>query len=241
MGKDNIYNQLKKLLEESGGKYNILEEQINVELQVEFFELVNKVMKTKSEADKVFENENKLYDDEINEDEKKTLLAELSILEDAKAYGIIKKFLDSKPDKLYQWAVLSLQHSRISLETHLLDEQQVFISTGLGGKDDKLRYFIVCKFKENTELTDLQKRVIHTEFEMSFNSSNSTIEKLSFFDSYFSVLGLMPLDVSIKEVVKSAIHESNIYGDFIHDMFLVTNVKILKNKEIENHFKKMGI
>ena len=42
MEQDNIYNQLKKLLEDSGGKYNILEEQINVELQVEFFELVNK-------------------------------------------------------------------------------------------------------------------------------------------------------------------------------------------------------
>ena len=47
MEQDNIYNQLKKILEDSGGKYNILEEQINVELQVEFFEKVNKLMEEK--------------------------------------------------------------------------------------------------------------------------------------------------------------------------------------------------
>ena len=136
---------------------------------------------------------------------------------------------------------MALQHSRISLETHFLDEQQVFISTGLGGKGEKLRYFIVCKFKETIEIKDMQKKVLQTEFEMSFSSHNSFIEKISYFDDYFSILGLIPIDVSINEVVKTAIKESNNYGDFIHDRFLITNVKILKIREIRGHFKKMGI
>ncbi len=241
MEQDNIYNQLKKLLEDSGGKYNILEEQINVELQVEFFELVNELMKEKRLNQEVLADEFKLFDDKVSEEEKKTLLAELSNTEDPKAYRIIEKFIETKQENLYAWAILSLQHSRISLETHFLDEQQVFISTGLGGKGEKLRYFIVCKFKEGTEIQDIQMRVLQTEFEISFNAHSSVIEKLSYLDAYFSILGLIPIDVSINEVVKTAIKESNNYGDFIHDKFLVTNVKVLKTKEIESHFKKMGI
>ncbi len=241
MEQDNIYNQLKKLLEDSGGKYNILEEQINVELQVEFFELVNKLMKEKRPNEEVLADKSRLFDDNVNEEGKKTLLAELSNTEDPKAYRIIEKFIETKQKGLYPWAILSLQHSRISLETHFLDEQQVFISTGLGGKGEKLRYFIVCKFKEGVEIKDVQKKVLQTEFEISFNTHNSAIEKISYFETYFSILGLIPIDVSINEVVKTAINESNNFGGFIHGEFLVTNVKILKTTEIESHFKKMGI
>ena len=136
---------------------------------------------------------------------------------------------------------MSLQHSRISLETHFLDEQQVFISTGLGGKGEKLRYFIVCKFKEGKEVEEVQKKVLQTEFEMSFTKHNSYIEKISYFEKYFSILGLIPINISINELIKLAIHESNHYGGFIHDKFLVTNVKILNETEIEKHFKKMGV
>lgn len=241
MESDNIYNQLKKLLEESGGKYNILEEQINIDLQVDFFELINNLSKEKGDESEFLHKEERLFSSEASDDEKKKILAEFSNTKDPKSYRIIQRFLDSEPGDLYQWAVLSLQHCRISLETDLLDEQQVFISTGLGGKGDKLRYFIVCKFKDDSVIKNSQKKVLQTEFEISFSEHHSDIERLSYFESYFSILGLIPIDISINEVVKLAIHESNNYGDFIHDKFLVTNVKVLKKEEIARHFKKMGI
>ena len=241
MESDNIYNQLKKLLEESGGKYNILEEQINIDLQVEFFELINKLSKEKRDESEILHKKERLFSSEASNEEKKQILAEFSNTENPKTYRIIERFLDSDPGDLYQWAVLSLQHCRISLETHLLDEQQVFISTGLGGKGDKLRHFIVCKFKGDSEIKNSQKKALQAEFEISFSRYQSDIERLSYFDSYFSLLGLIPLDISINDVVKSAILESNGYGDFIYDKFLVTNVKILKIQEIQRHFKKMGL
>jgi hypothetical protein len=241
MEPDNIYNQLKKLLADSGGKYNILEEQINVELQVEFFELVNKLLNKKRNEEDVLNDEKKIFNSETSDHDKKIILAELSNTENPKAYRIIEKFIDTKPENLNQWAILSLQHSRISLETHFLDEQQVFISTGLGGKGDRLRYFIVCKFKEEIEIKDVQKKVLQTEFEMSFTKHNSDIEKIRYLDGYFSILGLIPINISINELIESAIHEANQYGDFIYDKFLVTNVKILNKVNIKAHFKKMGI
>ena len=44
---DSIYENLKNFLAKTGGKFSILEDQINVDLQVEFFELANKIFKSR--------------------------------------------------------------------------------------------------------------------------------------------------------------------------------------------------
>ena len=236
MDQDNIYNQLKKMLASAGGKYNILEEQIDLELQVEFFELVNKLMKEKDNTEYDLPDEEKLYHSDIDGEEKKRILAKLSNYKNPEAYRIIERFIDSNNKTLNSWAILALQHSRISLETHLLDEQQVFISTGLGGREEKLRYFIVCKLQNVMEISVAQKKLVQTEFEVSFKAYDSVVEKISFFDNYFSVLGLIPIDKSINNVIESAIKEANNYGGFINEKFLVTNVKILDSEEIKTYF-----
>jgi len=241
MDQDNIYNQLKKMLADAGGKYNILEEQIDLGLQVEFFELVNKLMKEKNNTEDDLPDEEKLYYSDVDSEEKKRILAELSNYKNPESYRIIERFIDSNNETLNSWAILALQHSRISLETHLLDEQQVFISTGLGGREEKLRYFIVCKLQNVMEISVAQKKLVQTEFEVSFKAYDSVVEKISFFDNYFSVLGLIPIDKSINNVIESAIKEANNYGGFINEKFLVTNVKILDSEEIKTYFKKKKI
>lgn len=241
MDQENIYDQLKDLLDNAGGKYNILEEQIDVELQVEFFEMVNKLLKDKRKAELVVFEESKLYDPEVSIDEKKRILAELSNVEDVASYRIIELFVKSKNKDLNQWATLALQHSRISLESYLLDDQQVFISTGLGGSKNKLRYFIVGKLKTGKTFSDTQKKVINTEFEVGFKAFDAVVEKLTFTDEYFHFLGLIPIETPIGEVVRKSIDEANQYGDFIYTDYLITNVKILKMDEISGYFKKKGI
>lgn len=245
MNQDDIYNQLKKILAESAGNFNILEEQIDINLQVEFFEMINHLKKHNPdgvENERYIEFEKKLYDNNITIQEKKKILSGLSdIQENPEAYRIIERFVETKDSELEAWATLALQHSRINLESYFLDEQQVFISTGLGGKEEKLRYFMVCKLKENTILSEAQKKIVETEFEHIFKKYHSVIEKISHGKHYFSILGLIPIDVSLNEVIKAAIDESNNYGDFIHSKFLVTNVKVLQKTEIEQYFKKLGI
>lgn len=244
MNQDDIYNQLKKLLAESGGKFNILEEQVDIDLQVEFFEMINEVKNgdTVTETDHLADLEKKLNDNDTEVSEKKQILITLSnIKEEPEAYRIIERFVGTQDKDLNSWATLALQHSRINLESHFLDEQQIFISTGLGGKHEKLRYFIVCRLNDKVELSEAQKKIVETEFEHIFTKYQSVIEKLSQFKNYFTIVGLIPIDVSLNEVIKAAIDESNMYGDFIHSKFLVTNVKILQQHEIEKQFKKLGI
>jgi len=238
---DNIYQKLKDILIEMGGDFSILEEQVDVNLQVEFFELVNQLSENKRENKLIIEEKDKLFDTETGIEEKKKLLAELSTMDKPEAYRIIEKVVNQKDDDLYSWSVLALQHCRIGLETSLLDENQVFISTGLGGKGEKLRYFIACKLKDEDFFSDTQKKIVQTEFADIFEKSNCKIEKVTFVENYLSVIALIPIEVSIGNVIKNAIAESNHYGDFLYHEYLITNVKLLDYTEIKKFFKDKGL
>lgn len=238
MEKDSVYEKLKEMLKSSNGAFSILEEQIDVDLQVDFFEMLDDVSKNMRDPEIVLSEENKLYDQEIPDLEKKKYLVELSSIEKPEAYRIIEKFVKQADKDLKSWVILSFQHSRISLETSLLDEQQVFISTGLGGSGEKLRYFIVGKLKSELEYTDSQKKIITTEVNHYFKTKDSEIEKIDFFEKYFTLICLMPIQVDFNEVIKPAIAEINLYGDFIAKNYLITNVKILNKTEIETYFNK---
>lgn len=241
MEKDNIYDKLKELLAKAGGNYKILEEKIDVELQVEFFELANKYLNNKRNSDDILSDEDKLYNPDISIDEKKIILVELSNDENVEAYRIIERFIKAEIKDLKPWGILALQHSRISLETHLLDEQQVFISTGLGGKGEKLRYFISGKLKVGDSFSKTQIQIVRSEFDYTFKEFNSEIENIDFINEYFTLIALIPIDVSISDVVLKAIDESNNYGNFLHHNYLVTNVKVLNINDIIRYFKKKGV
>ncbi len=241
MERDNIYEKLKEILNELGGDFSILEEQVDVNLQVEFFELVNELSESKRDPEDVFAEKDKLFDQNIAVDEKKNLLAELSNINKPESYRIIEKVIDSGQKDIYSWAVLAFQHCRIGLETSLLDENQVFISTGLGGKGEKLRYFIACKLKTNQEFSESQKKIVKSEFDDIFKINHCKVEKIKFNRNHASVIALIPIDVSIGNVIKNAIQESNQYGDFLYTQYLITNVKILDYNEIKSFFKNKGI
>jgi hypothetical protein len=241
MNQDNISDKLKSLLANAGGKYNIMEEQIDINLQIEFFELFDKLTKENSKLTDIHLETEKLFNNETTIEEQKNIIAKLSDNETPEAYRTIERFIISGNKKLKDWSILALQHCRINLECHLLDEHKIFISTGLGGKNNKLRFFFVCKLKVDSNITKTQKRLVQTEFEFSFKKNSSKIEKIKYFDKYFSVLGLIPIDISVNEIIKKAIKELNNYGGFIYDKYLVTNIKILNLIEIENYFKNKGI
>jgi hypothetical protein len=241
MDQDNISEKLKHLLADKEGKYKILEEQIDIDLQVDFFELIDKLSK-KNEVEKDVNTELKeLFEQNTTIQEQKIILAKLSNSETTEAYRAIEQFINSGNHKLKDWGILALQHCRLNLESHLLDEQKIFISTGLGGEDDKLRYFIVCKLKSNIAITNTIKKLIKTEFEFTFKESTAVIEKIQYYNTYFSILGLIPINMPVNEIIIRAINELNNYGGFIYDNYLVTNVKILNKLEIENYFKNKAV
>lgn len=234
MENENIYDKLMELFGKVPENFSILEEQIDIQTQMTYFEESKKIKEQKPDLEEILKRKNELFSADIDDSEKKRLLILLANLDDVEAFRAIEKFNTVAPDNLRDWTALSLQESRMTIESSLLDQNQVIISTGLGGKDKKLRYFAVISTKNDEDFTDLQQRLISKELEFVIRKNNGEIENIEFNDGYCLLTSLVPLNVSIKELITIAIEECNQIGDFINEKFILTNVKILSMDEIKD-------
>lgn len=232
---DNIFDKLKDLTGNLPDKLNILEEQIDINVQMEYFEYSKKIKKEDTIELKDIPN---LSNTKLDINDKKRIIVQLSNIDDPKAFNRIKTFLKKAPKELKDWTILALQESRMLLESSLLDENQIYISTGLGGKNNKLRYFIVLIGNNLNEFEDFQKKIILSEFELALKNSNGELEKIIFNKTFATFTALIPFDISLPKLFKSTITECNQYGNFLKQNFIVTNVKVLSTKEIKEFIKK---
>jgi hypothetical protein len=240
MESDNIYNKIMELFGRIPENYSILEEQIDIKTQMTYFEKSKKVKENRPDKAEILFKKEMLFNPDIEIKEKMDILTNLANLDDVEAFRIIEKFLTQCPADIKDWTILSLQESRMTLESSLLDENQVIISTGLGGKGKKLRYFTVLASKEGNPFTELQKKLIEKELDFSMRKQDGEIEKIEFHENYCTFLAIVPLNVSIKELINLAIEECNQIGNFISPKFILTNVKVLSIEEIRESWNKVS-
>jgi len=236
MENENIYDKIRELLGNNSANFNILEEKIDIDLQMQYFE-VSKYVKESLDQEKVLKNKEDIFDLTLPEKVRMNRFAELASIENVEAYRTIEKYIRSSPSVLKEWAVLALQESRMFLESRLLDENQVFISTGLGGKGTKLRYFVVLLLKERKDFSELNRKIVRNEVGMVLQKYKGEIERISFTGSYATLMVIMPLQVPIKEIFRESLKECNLYGNFLKPNFIVTNVKELSKIEIDEFLK----
>lgn len=234
---ENIYDKIQEIFGEVPGTFSILEEKIDIDLQMEYFEFSRSIKKDLDEEE-VLEHKEQIFDFNRDVVDRRSMFAMLASLEEVQAYRTIERYLKEGHQELRSWAILALQESRMLLESKLLEENQVFISTGLGGKGLKLRYFVVLIAKGKTVFSDLQKKIIRNEFEDILIKCDAEIEKIDFLGRFATLLVMVPLKVALKDVFRSAITECNQYGDFMKSNFIITNVKELNMAEIKDFLKK---
>ena len=232
MEEDIFYNNIQKALEELPGNFNILEEKIDIAVQMKYFEFSRKLRK-RNDLEEFFDNREELFLAETDRKRKKEILAALAAYDDVQAYRTIEKFADEPDHDLKEWAVLALQESKMLMQSSLLDEQQVFISTGLGGKGQKLRYCVVFINKEREEmLNKTQQKLVKDELIFALKKEEGEFEVISFFEGFCTSLVLLPLKADLKQIFKSVIDECNQYGNFLQEDMIVTNVKDLSRGDI---------
>ncbi len=225
---------MKRLQDILGGanqNLNILDRTVDVKTQMEYFEF-SQSHSTSLEPAQILERESLLYDDEQNLEDKKVLLVNLASIDEPEAYRAIERYTQNAEPQLSDWSVLALQESRMLLESKYLDEDQIFISTGLGGKDDRLRYFVALMPIDSQGFTETQKNLIQSEFELSLSKHNAILEKLEFLDRYATMLALIPIEGNVRQPFQDALDECNSLGAFIQQGFMVTNIKELTAEEI---------
>lgn len=232
MEQENLYRMIQNLLGNLKGTYNVLEEQIDIDTQLEYFEESKRVKKA-LDSEEIIKRRNDLFSESLTIDEKKLLLNKLACVDNVEVYRALEKYKADPDSELKDWASLALHENRLLLESALLDENQVFISTGLGGKGTKLRYFIVFLAYKDYVLGNLEEKVITSETNYIFSKYNAEVEEIKVTHNLATIKAIIPMETQLNEIIEQTIENCNVFGDFLQANFIVTNVKELTFDEIE--------
>ena len=231
---NNILDKLRATINKQGiDSFHVLEELIPIEEQMEFFKYFDDLNARKVRFVRDSEIE-MLFSPDVSVERKKECLTLLSSIPDVKAYRAIETYQSSPLEpELKNWASIALLGSRIGLDTELSGKPQIYISSGLGGHNKKLRFFTLFISSSLENFTDLQKQIVEREFKFQLEGADVVIESFDIEANYFSILFLFPFKTDVRAILQSAIEECNQYGDFLDSKFLFTNVKVFSDKEIQ--------
>lgn len=232
MEEDNIYKKIQTAISSLPENFSILEEQIDVDLQMEYFNYKRDIEK-RLDVDIIVQFQNDLLNPFIPIEQKKNILVTLASQERVEAYRVIEKYALQPDRELQDWTILAMQESRMVIQSLLMDEQQVYISTGLGGKGQKLRYFVVFIANENiSAYTSVQQKLIRNELEFTIQKSDGELEEINFYENLAISVLLLPVKSDIQLIFTTVISECNQYGDFVRPDIIITNVKRMSVDEI---------
>jgi len=238
MDEDNIYKKIQEAISSLPENFSILEEQIDVELQMEYFNYARE-LKAGFSNELILKHQVDLFDPEIPISEKKNLLVLLASQEKVEAFRTIEKYTKNPDPELREWSILALQESRMVMQSSLMDEQQVYISTGLGGKGQKLRYFVVFIGNERVvEYSKVQKKLIKNELEFAVEKNDGLLEEINFKENLAISTLLLPVKSDIQTLFSDIITECNQYGDFVRQDIIITNVKRMGIDEIKRFIQR---
>lgn len=237
---DKIINQLRDASGEMRDNMHMLTEIVPVEEQMKYFHY-SKYAQKKKENESLDRNYMiaKLFTPEADIEDKRYYLTVLAGIVDVAAYRAIETYHSSpmEPELTY-WSALALAESKILLDAELSGEKQFFVSTGLGGKNKKLRYFSVIATADRTDFTDFQRETLLRELQFQFERDNIDLEEMEIKGNYIKMFLLCGLSHDAKESVQKAINEANEFGDYLDKHFLLTNIKQLSDEEIIELLKK---
>ncbi len=236
---EDILKNLRQIIKEQGiDSFHLLEDLVPIEDQMDYFRHYDKVRVENASFDRDEEIVILFSSNQPLERKKKSLLR-LASIPDVRAYRAIETYHSSPAEpELTNWSSMSLLGSRILLSSNLSGQQQIYISSGLGGADKRLRFFGLFATKNRAELTELQREIVEREFIFYFEKAGISIEKFEIKDNYFTILMLFPIDSDARRVISEALEEINKYGDFLNSKYLFTNVRILSDEQIEKMLAK---
>lgn len=236
----NIFSQFQEFLKETDGDFHILEQRIPVEMQMEYFTYSDQLRKLALPPDEALCD--RMLPDLQNPDssleEKRHALSMLAISKEVKAYRILEEYVCSAEPEIADWASMALNECRIMLESEFSDGKQIYISTGLGGRDNKLRFFVLFSSSGGKPFLDYQKEIIEKEFAFAIPRHGCEIERLTVRERHVEMVFLAPIRLNIKPVIYGVMDECNRYGDFLSNSCTVTNVKELSEEEISGILKE---
>ena len=225
-------------LQNMGVRLHVLENRVPVEQQLEYLFFSHKLKRSarkkvqkmnEEELEKFFEQ---LSSAELPMVEKKKILSLTASSSEIRAFRLLENYMKQPDEELANWASMALMECQMALESDLSGERQIYISTGLGGKGEKLRFYVLLFSSEGAPFESYQREVIEKEFGYYLSKNDCEIERLSIFDNYVEFVFLMPFLSDMYKILEQALAECNVYGSFLSERISVTNVRELNKEEI---------
>jgi hypothetical protein len=237
-----IFKRLSESFMNMEGHFHVLENHVPVEQQIEYFKFADNVRKNTQELnDDDYERYiEELKSNEPTNEDKKKILSILAASKQVKAYRFLENFVQETDSELSNWAYMALMESRIILEFDLLGERQIFISTGLGGKDGKLRFYALIISSLQEPFVDYQKKIVKNELSFALSRKGGELERINMEEKYVEIVVLVPVMANLKNILDDVIVECNQYGNFLRELYAITNVKEFDEKELADIMKKYG-
>lgn len=242
MREQELFRKFQESFRKWKGHFHILEQCVQMEEQMEYFKYSEKLRSTR-EWQELSETELTVLQNDLDNPEalisqKKHALALLASSHLVKAYRILEKYTETPDPILEGWAYMAFMEGRISLESELSDEKQILISTGMGGKGEKLRFYILILANGLKPFQDYQQKIVEREFPYWLEKSDCEIERLTVREQSVEMVLLTPILADIKAILERAISECNEYGNFLSHSFAMSNVKELTEEEVNEEIKK---
>lgn len=227
---ENIYDKIQELLGGISGNVSILEEQIDADVQLEYYNYTQNI-KNPADREEVLKNMHTLFHQDLTLEAKKNLIVQMAGIDSIEAYRTLEKYYENQT-QLKDWAMLAMQECRLLIESKLLDKNQILISTGLGGKGMKLRYFSVLLSANDEPYNSFHKKIITGELNYMMRRKHGELEKIRFSKELCCITSMIPLPVSVQGFFDDLIQECNNYGNFINKDYIITNVKVIPTREV---------
>ena len=219
--------------------FSLMETAIELPVQEEYFNLSGSIDFDNVDYTDVLRESGQLFSENTPIETKKRMLILLAHLGTPESTRILERYLGISEGILRDWTLLSLKECRMFLESVLLKEESGFVSTGLGGKGNKLRYYFILSSKQGMTLTETHRKTLTKGFETISKQYNSEIEEINYENNY-ALLGIcIPMDVAVAKVIEKGIRECNRVGEFLFFHYYVTNVKKPTNEEILEYLEEI--
>ncbi len=219
--------------------FSIVDEPIDLSTQEEYISFSETIDFDNVDYEEVLMESDRLFDKHTPIESKKRILILLAHLGSPESCRRLEKYVKVSDRNLRDWALLSLKECRTFLESVLLQEEEGFVSTGLGGKDNKLRYYFIVSSKDGLPFSEAHRSILKRGFETISYKYRSEIEEINFEAAYAMIGLLIPMDVAVGEVIEGGISECNKMSEFLLPDYYVTNVKKPTHEKISKHLEEI--
>jgi len=228
---DDSDDRLHQILRSMPERFAIAKTGVNASTQQEYLAFTANVEREPYSEEDIPARSEALFKSTTSTEEKKHILARLAHTGTLDAYRILEQFAETAEPELQGWGTLALHECRLLLEQDW-EEPVGIVMTGLGGEEDRLRYFVAVCSEGRAALVEAQPAIIESAFSATCERLGSILEEVQIHGNYATLQILVPLDVAVGTVIENGISECNKRGNHLDESYYVANDRIPTEAEI---------